>query len=119
MKKFELSPRLDSLQNSRAFSVFRAATRILSLPMLALILFCSFATFSPAQVSASLSGLITDQSGAAVSAANVTAKNVDTGVSRTALSDQSGRYQLFALPVGWYVVQVSKDGFAEGIRTGV
>ena len=72
-----------------------------------------------AQVSASLSGEITDQSGAAVSSASVTATNLDTGISRNASTDQRGWYRFFALPVGTYEVQVTKEGFAEGIRSGI
>ncbi len=72
-----------------------------------------------AQVSANLSGVITDQSGAAISDATVTAANLDTGMSRTAPSDSAGRYELFALPVGLYEVRATKSGFAEGIRSGI
>ncbi len=63
--------------------------------------------------------MVTDQSGAAVSGAGVMARNLDTGLSRSTVTDQTGRYQLFALPVGQYEVRVKKDGFAEGIRTGI
>ncbi len=71
------------------------------------------------QVSASLFGIVTDPSGAAVSAAAVTARNLDTGLSRIGVTDQAGRYQLFALPIGQYEIRVKKDGFAEEIRTGI
>src|SRR6202795_3812078 len=94
-------------------------TWIINLSILALLLSCFCVPLSPAQVSASLSGLITDPSGAAVSAASVTAKNTDTGVSRTVPTDQSGRYRFFALAVGPYEVRVKKEGFAEGIRSGI
>src|SRR5246500_3899670 len=98
--------------------VFRETSRFY-LPILALLFSCLGLPFSGAQVSANLSGLITDPSGAAVLAASVTARNLDTGVAHTAPTDQSGRYRLFALPVGPYEVRVTKHGFAEGIRTGV
>jgi len=79
--------------------------------------------FSPcpiwSQASASLSGKVTDPSGAAVSAATVTAKNLDTGISRNTSTDQTGQYRLFALPVGQYELGVTKKGFAEEIRTGI
>jgi Carboxypeptidase regulatory-like domain len=74
---------------------------------------------SSAQVSASLSGVITDQSGAAVSGATVTAKNLDTGTVRTSTTNQGGRYQIFALRIGVYEVRAKKDGFAEGVREGI
>ena len=72
-----------------------------------------------AQVSATLSGTVTDQSGAAVAAAGVTARNLDTGLSRSANTTQAGRYQLVALPVGQYEIRIRKDGFAEAVRTGI
>jgi Carboxypeptidase regulatory-like domain/TonB-dependent Receptor Plug Domain len=84
-----------------------------------LLLLGIFVPLSFAQVSASLSGRVTDQSGAAVSAATVTAVNIDIGISRSALTNQNGQYQLFALPVGVYELRVTKDGFAEGIRSGI
>ena len=72
-----------------------------------------------AQVSAVLSGTVTDQSGAVVSAANVTAKNIDTGAIRSTVTDASGRYQISSLPVGQYEIHAGKTGFTEEVRTGV
>lgn len=72
-----------------------------------------------AQVSASLTGVITDASGARVASAAITAKNVETGAIRGTLSDDSGRYQVLALPVGEYEIRVTKTGFQEQIRSGV
>ena len=107
----------------RVADVFHAAcSRIIPSPyplIPALLLLCCCAPSTSAQETGSLSGLVTDPSGAAVSAASVTAQNLDTGLSRSAASDQTGRYRLFALPVGLYEVRVTKDGFAEGIRSGV
>src|SRR5579862_3012441 len=80
---------------------------------------CLLAPFSAAQVSATLSGVVTDPSGAAVVGARVAAKSLDTGVSRTALTDPSGRYRFFSLPVGLYEVRITKEGFAEVIRSGI
>src|SRR6266851_8943946 len=94
-------------------------TWIVNLSILAVLFSCLCVPFSAAQVSASLSGLITDPSGAAVSAASVTAKNLDTGTSRTIPTDQRGRYRFFALLVGPYEVRVTKEGFAEEIRSGI
>ena len=85
--------------------------------ILSLLCLCSLA--AEAQVSASLSGRVTDQTGAVVSGATVTAENLDTGLSRTAVTDQAGRYELVALPVGQYDVRAKKAGFAERVRTGL
>jgi hypothetical protein len=72
-----------------------------------------------AQVSASITGVITDATGARVPAAAIRVKNVETGAIRDTLSDEAGRYQVLALPVGEYEIRVSKTGFQEQIRTGV
>ena len=75
--------------------------------------------YCSAQVSASLSGRVTDQTGATVSGATITAINLDTGISRATVTDQSGRYELIALPIGKYELHAKKDGFAEQVRTGI
>jgi Carboxypeptidase regulatory-like domain len=90
--------------------------RLLLLLLLSLFLTSSLAS---AQVSATLSGIVSDPSGAAVPSANATARNLDTGLSRDTVTDQAGRYQLFALPLGQYEVRVKKSGFAEAVRTGI
>src|SRR5580704_15340590 len=78
----------------------------------------SLATLS-AQVSATVSGTVRDQSQAVVSGAQVTVKSADTGAIRTTLSDDSGVYRVVALPVGGYEIRASKSGFNEEIRSGV
>jgi hypothetical protein len=62
---------------------------------------------------------VTDPTGAVVSGATVTAENVDTGLSRAALTNQSGIYELLALPIGRYELRARKNGFAEEVRTGI
>ena len=89
----------------------------LSAAILCLLSFCSLS--AAAQEPANLSGRVTDPAGAAVPAASVTANDLDTGISRTALTNQEGQYELFALPVGRYEVRARKDGFAEKVRTGI
>ncbi|HYX52116.1 MAG TPA: carboxypeptidase-like regulatory domain-containing protein, partial [Candidatus Limnocylindrales bacterium] len=86
-----------------------------------LVLFGVCLCFRPlaAQVSADISGVITDQSGAAVVGAHVTAKNLDTGLTRTSSTDQSGRYRFVGLPVGMYEVRAAREKFAEAVRSGI
>jgi hypothetical protein len=72
-----------------------------------------------AQVSASITGVITDSSGGRIPSAAITVKNVETGAIRSAVSDGAGRYQVLALPVGEYEIRVSKSGFQELIRGGI
>src|SRR6478672_11611267 len=51
---------------------------------------------------AQISGTVKDQSGAVIPGATVTARNVDTGLSRVAVSDGTGEYRLVSLPPGHY-----------------
>ena len=72
-----------------------------------------------AQAVASVTGTVTDPSGAPVPAATVTAKNVETGAERNTVTDDAGRYRVPALWVGEYEVRVTKVGFQEGVRGGI
>jgi len=72
-----------------------------------------------AQVSAALSGEVTDPSGAAVSGASVQATDGDTGAVRNAATGAEGRYQFFSLAPGEYEVRIGKAGFQEAVRKGI
>lgn len=61
--------------------------------------------------SAAIEGTITDANGAAVSGANVTIRNVETGLTRNITTDDSGRFTARVLPVGRYAVKVEASGF--------
>ena len=92
-------------------------TRRLGCVLLCLLLLFSFPAM--AQVSAALSGRVTDQTGAVVTGATVTAKDTETGITRSTVTDAAGRYELPALPVGRYEVEAAKNGFAGAIRSGI
>ena len=77
------------------------------------------ASSAHAQVAASITGIVIDPSGAPISAATVTAKNLETGALRTATTDDAGRYLILSLPVAQYEVRVTKAGFRDAVRSGV
>jgi len=89
------------------------------LTILALIMLLSSVPSVRAQVSASIKGIVTDQSGAPVPAATVTARNTEMGAERSALTDDAGRYQFVWLAVGQYEVAVTKLGFEQAVRCGI
>jgi hypothetical protein len=60
---------------------------------------------------ATVSGTITDSSGAVMPGANITATNVATGVVSKAVSNTAGAYNLFSLLPGVYSVTIEKTGF--------
>ena len=70
-------------------------------------------------VGATLSGTVTDASGAAVPQASITVKNVATGIDVAAQSNASGFYTVPNLPPGPYSVTASAPGFATEVRTGI
>jgi hypothetical protein len=70
-------------------------------------------------VGATLSGTVRDATGAALSGATVTVKQLETGASRTLVTGADGRYAAPSVPVGNYIVTASHDGFAAQQRTGI
>ena len=60
---------------------------------------------------ASLTGIVTDQSGATVPGATVTATNQATNVPYTAVSNEAGNYTVTSLPVGTYIVKAEVSSF--------
>ena len=72
-----------------------------------------------AQTGASLSGIVTDQSGATLSDVAVSIKNLDSGAKRMATTDGAGHYQVSGLSQGRFEVRAAKPGFAEETRSGI
>lgn len=60
---------------------------------------------------AQIVGTIKDQSGGIVPGVTVTAKNQETGLARTDVTDANGQYRLRALPPGTYTVAAELQGF--------
>jgi carboxypeptidase family protein len=55
-------------------------------------------------------GTVTDATGAAISGANVTVKNLDTGLTRVVTTSGDGTYSVPELPIGNYSVTVESSG---------
>lgn len=68
---------------------------------------------------ATLSGTITDPTGALVPDATISIKNVETGVVRQATSNKDGFYAAPNLLPGLYAVSVEAKGFSKLVQTGV
>ena len=62
--------------------------------------------------SASLSGTVKDQTGAVLPGVDVGVKNVETGETRSAVTDASGLYTVTGLRPGKYEARASLQGFA-------
>jgi hypothetical protein len=67
---------------------------------------------APAQAqNAQITGAVVDESGGIVPGVTVTARNQETGLVRTAVTDEGGAYRLPALPPGTYGLTVEIQGF--------
>jgi hypothetical protein len=64
------------------------------------------------EVTASITGTVTDPSGAAVPGATVTATSQERGIAYTAQTNDSGLYRISQLPAGSYDLKIEKTGFA-------
>src|ERR1700677_4320896 len=98
---------------TRAGYIPTAASLLLT-QLFLLLLWLAMGAFSAwAQTGASLSGVVTDQTGAALRDVAVTIKSVDTGATRTTTADGVGHYQASGLPPGLFEIRAAKQGFAD------
>src|SRR5258706_6109806 len=85
---------------------------------IAAVAFCLCASLY-AKVSAGISGIVTDASGAVVSGANIKVTDTDTGVVSTRQTNADGFYAFVDLQPGHYDVEVQQTGFTTFHQTGV
>lgn len=79
-----------------------------------------FSVSSHGQVTTgTLLGTVQDPSGAAINGAKVTARNLQTGLTRLVLSGEDGGYAINLLPVGDYSIRVESAGFKSEERSSV
>src|SRR5439155_6059698 len=75
--------------------------------------------YALAQTQSRLDGVVTDPTGALIAGATVVARNVATGVTYTAKSNESGIYTLPFLPPAEYELTCEMLGFKKVVRAGV
>ncbi|MBI2834526.1 MAG: TonB-dependent receptor [Acidobacteria bacterium] len=79
-----------------------------------------FPSLAAAQViNAEITGSVSDESGGVLPGASLTAHNTQTGLERSAVTDENGRYRLMALTPGAYTIRTELAGFATERREGV
>lgn len=86
--------------------------------VLALVLGCASVSFAQS-TTGSISGNVADTNGGAVPAATVTARNTETGVTRTIQTNDDGVYRITNLPVGMYEVTIEAPSFGRYVQTGI
>jgi len=68
---------------------------------------------------ATILGAVKDSSGAIIPGVAITAKNLETGLTRTTVGSEDGSYRFSALPVGAYEVRAEQPGFRTEVRSGL
>src|ERR1051326_8951078 len=93
-------------------------SRYLTGVLISLILLSGI-TVSAQSTTATIAGVVQDASGAVIPGVSITAKNVETGLTRTATSDEGGRYTIPELTLGDYEMEAQLPGFQTEVRTGI
>ena len=93
-----------------------------SLRLLAIVLFLGGFAASQGlaqRVTATLVGTVTDAQGAAIPGVQVLARNADTGIARTTVTNGQGEYRLEFLPVGKYTIAYTAKSFKKYVQDNV
>ena len=68
---------------------------------------------------ATILGQVRDDSGAVLPGVSLAVRDLDTGITRTVITDDEGRYRASELPLGNYEVQAELVGFQTVVRSGI
>lgn len=79
------------------------------------LLVCTTQSVRAQEVTATITGTVTDPSGAPIAGANIIAKSVDRGETYSAVSNDAGLYRISQLPVGSYELRIGGDGFQTSV----
>ena len=109
-----MNPQSSSAVVSASFSILRTQT-LRRLPILiSFLLLASLAiSAAHAQTTGGITGIVTDSSGAVIQGAAINVKNTETGATRTATTNGSGRYFVLDLPIGEYRLTASNPNFRD------
>ena len=89
--------------------------RIVLCSFLAILVSCSVAALGQ-DISAKITGTVTDASGAVISGATVTARDTSRGTAYPTQTNSAGVYYLSPLPIGDYTLTVTATGFSTAQR---
>ena len=89
------------------------------LPLLSLVLLCSPPGANAQGYFGTVSGEVTDPSGAMVQGAKIVLTDMQRGFAFTTTSDNTGRYLFVSIPPGVYSVSGEMPGFEKAVRTNI
>ncbi|MDE3179803.1 MAG: carboxypeptidase regulatory-like domain-containing protein [Acidobacteriota bacterium] len=93
--------------------------RLASGVLVIVVVMIAFVPRVRAQAEASITGTVSDSSGASVPGATVTVRDVENGFSRKVVTDATGEYNAASLPLGRYDMTAEKQGFDTEVKTGL
>src|SRR5438132_5914756 len=88
--------------------------------ILGIVLLATTTSLALAQItSATISGTIKDETGGVLPGVDVVVKNLETGLTRSTVSDSKGYFAVPGLAPGRYEARAMLQGFATGLQTGI
>ena len=88
-------------------------------PIVAFVFFLCASPASAQYTTASFGGTVLDSNNAVLPQSQVVVRNVDTGFTQRATTDESGAFLFPRLPVGSYELRVERTGFSRYVQTGI
>jgi Carboxypeptidase regulatory-like domain len=102
-----------------SFWIARISRIILAIAMIAGLVAHSNLALAQTTGLGTITGTITDPSGAMLPQANLTITNMDTGVSRETVTNGTGYYEVGSLIPGRYKILVATPGFQDRLQEGI
>src|SRR3989475_3656895 len=68
---------------------------------------------------ATILGVVKDTSGALIPGVSITVKHTETGLTRAAISSETGDYNVALLPIGAYEITTTMPSFKQEVRRGI
>jgi hypothetical protein len=119
-KNMNGAPRACLMMRCRTKDLVKNRAKVRSVVLLLSFMLSPYSAFVvSADTGGSISGTVTDQTGAVVPDSTVTALNLDTTVQQTTKTNANGFYTFTNLPVGRYEIEIVREGFKPYKRTGL
>ena len=88
--------------------------------LVVLVLLATTTPFAVAQITtATISGTIKDETGGVLPGVDIVVTNIETGLTRSSVSDSQGYFVVQGLAPGRYEARASLQGFATGVQNGI
>src|SRR5262245_47120595 len=102
--------------NRNQKSLVSLATRLVGI--LGMIVLSSLMVFAHS-CTATISGAVRDATGGVLPGVSITAKHIESRLTREVITNETGNYRMPSLPVGAYEVTAELSGFKQQVRRGI